>query len=306
MASTSVRTITRRAAASCAARASAGLRVVGVVDGRRASPRSGAVRRLGQGRGDRPDGCRARRRARHLQPRAVAGPGAQSRAGASSCRVVDRTDAHPRHLRAARAHARGQGAGRARPARAPCRRASCGAGPTSSARRAASACGGPGETQLETDRRLLGKRVKMLKERLAKLASQRDEQRARARRARTCCRCRSSATPTPASPRCSTALTRADALRGGPALRDARHHHAARCTCPSGAPIVALGHGRLHPRPAAHAGRRVPRDARGDRAGRPAAARGRRGEPGRASADRGGQRGARRDRRGRRFRSSWC
>ena len=36
---------------------------------------------------------------------------------------------------------------------------------------------GPGETQLETDRRLLGKRVKLLKERLAKLERQRGVQR---------------------------------------------------------------------------------------------------------------------------------
>ena len=36
---------------------------------------------------------------------------------------------------------------------------------------------GPGETQLETDRRLLGKRVKMLKERLRKLERQHDVQR---------------------------------------------------------------------------------------------------------------------------------
>lgn len=41
---------------------------------------------------------------------------------------------------------------------------------------------GPGETQLETDRRLLGKRVKLLKERLIKLKRQRDVQaRGRAR-----------------------------------------------------------------------------------------------------------------------------
>jgi GTPase len=36
---------------------------------------------------------------------------------------------------------------------------------------------GPGETQLETDRRLLGKRVKMLKEKLAKVQAQREVQR---------------------------------------------------------------------------------------------------------------------------------
>jgi len=41
---------------------------------------------------------------------------------------------------------------------------------------------GPGETQLETDRRLIGSRVKMLKERLARLAKQRQTQgRARSR-----------------------------------------------------------------------------------------------------------------------------
>ena len=36
---------------------------------------------------------------------------------------------------------------------------------------------GPGETQLETDRRLLGKRVKVLKEKLAKVRAQRTVQR---------------------------------------------------------------------------------------------------------------------------------
>src|SRR3954463_1765950 len=36
---------------------------------------------------------------------------------------------------------------------------------------------GPGETQLETDRRLLGKRVKLLKDKLARFARQRDVQR---------------------------------------------------------------------------------------------------------------------------------
>ena len=42
---------------------------------------------------------------------------------------------------------------------------------------------GPGETQLETDRRLLAKRVKLLKDKLARLASQRDVQRRARRRA---------------------------------------------------------------------------------------------------------------------------
>jgi GTP-binding protein HflX len=42
---------------------------------------------------------------------------------------------------------------------------------------------GPGESQLETDRRLLGKRVKLLKEKLKKLQSQRELQRRSRRRA---------------------------------------------------------------------------------------------------------------------------
>jgi GTP-binding protein HflX len=42
---------------------------------------------------------------------------------------------------------------------------------------------GPGETQLETDRRLLGKRVKVLKDKLARHASQREVQRRARRRA---------------------------------------------------------------------------------------------------------------------------
>ena len=42
---------------------------------------------------------------------------------------------------------------------------------------------GPGETQLETDRRLLGKRVKLLKEKLSKLQSRRNVQRRTRKRA---------------------------------------------------------------------------------------------------------------------------
>ncbi len=42
---------------------------------------------------------------------------------------------------------------------------------------------GPGETQLETDRRLLGKRVKLLRDKLARLASRREVQRRARRRA---------------------------------------------------------------------------------------------------------------------------
>ncbi len=43
---------------------------------------------------------------------------------------------------------------------------------------------GPGETQLETDRRLLGKRVKVLKDKLASVGRQREVQRRARKRAR--------------------------------------------------------------------------------------------------------------------------
>ena len=60
---------------------------------------------------------------------------------------------------------------------------------------------GPGETQLETDRRLIGERIKMLKSRLDRLRRQHSTQ--RRQRAAARCRCRSSAIRTRASRRCS-------------------------------------------------------------------------------------------------------
>ena len=71
--------------------------------------------------------------------------------------------------------------------------------------------GGPGEKQIELDRRYIGNRVKILKEKLAQLQKQRSRAAPRARAAATCCRSRSSATPTPASRRCSTRLAHAKA-----------------------------------------------------------------------------------------------
>ncbi len=61
---------------------------------------------------------------------------------------------------------------------------------------------GPGETQLETDRRLIGERIKALDAALEKLRRSTAPQRARASATR--CRCRWSAIRTPASRRCST------------------------------------------------------------------------------------------------------
>ncbi len=62
---------------------------------------------------------------------------------------------------------------------------------------------GPGETQLETDRRLIGKRIRTLTSRLEKLARRRDTGRIRAQARTGARRSRSSATRMPASPRFS-------------------------------------------------------------------------------------------------------
>ena len=64
---------------------------------------------------------------------------------------------------------------------------------------------GPGETQLETDRRLIGERVKVLQERLARVAQPARDAAPRARAAPRCAPSRWSATPMPASRRSSTA-----------------------------------------------------------------------------------------------------
>jgi GTP-binding protein HflX len=63
---------------------------------------------------------------------------------------------------------------------------------------------GPGETQLETDRRLLRARIKSIGARLEKVRRQRGQGR-RSRRAPSCRPSHSVGTPTPASRRSSTA-----------------------------------------------------------------------------------------------------
>ena len=65
--------------------------------------------------------------------------------------------------------------------------------------------GGPGEKQIELDRRLIGERVKKLKERLQEGGAHARHAARRAARAPASCACRSWATPTPASRRSSTA-----------------------------------------------------------------------------------------------------
>ena len=89
---------------------------------------------------------------------------------------------------------------------------------------------GPGETQLETDRRLLGKRVKLLKEKLAKLGRQRSVQRRAQGRANVLSVSLVGYTNAGKST-LFNALTRAECLCGRPVVRHARHHHAASLFC---------------------------------------------------------------------------
>src|SRR5579863_568874 len=71
--------------------------------------------------------------------------------------------------------------------------------------------GGPGETQLETDRRLLSARMRSVTHRLERLSGNATLGAARARRSR-CRRWRWSATPTPVNRRCSMRLPAARSI----------------------------------------------------------------------------------------------
>jgi GTP-binding protein HflX len=90
---------------------------------------------------------------------------------------------------------------------------------------------GPGETQLETDRRLIGKRIRQLNSRLEQVDKRRTMSRQTRVRAETL---RSSATRMPASRRCSTASpTQASTSRTSCSRRSTRP--CARWSCPTGA-----------------------------------------------------------------------
>jgi GTP-binding protein HflX len=158
--------------------------------------------------------------------------------------------------------------------------------------------GGPGEAQIELDRRMIGERIKSIKKQLERVKRQRSTQRrARERNARSASP--SSATPTPASRRSST---RSSTPRPMPPTSCSRRstRRRASCTCPACAHGRALRHRRLHPRPADDADRGVPGDAAGSRRCRPAAARRRRRQRRARRADAGSAARPRRDRRRRR------
>ncbi len=136
---------------------------------------------------------------------------------------------------------------------------------------------GPGETQLETDRRLIGERIKALKTRLEETAPSARHAASRAQ---------------PQSDDVGVAgrlyergqihaLQRADESPGvcrRPVVRHARYHLAPRLSRRRSGAGGGVRYGRFHPRIASPTGRGIPRHARGNHSRRSAAACGRRVE----------------------------
>ena len=130
---------------------------------------------------------------------------------------------------------------------------------------------GPGETKLETDRRRIRLRIGTLTDDLAEVRRRRGQLRDRRRR---------SELPAVALVGYTNAgkttlfnrLTNDTRRRVRCVVRHARSADA-RAEAAQPAARRAVGHGRLHRSPAAHAGRGLPRHARGSRRRRPAAAR---------------------------------
>ena len=161
-----------------------------------------ALRRQGQGRGDRRAAHRNRRRRSSMFDHELSGASSATSSKTLECRVVDRSEPDPRHLRAARAQRRRQAAGRAGAARVPAPAPR----PRLDPPRAAEGRHRPARPRRNAARN---------RPPAARQARQGAEGPARAgrtaardagphaRRA-SCAPCRWSATPTPARPRCST------------------------------------------------------------------------------------------------------
>ena len=121
---------------------------------------------------------------------------------------------------------------------------------------------GPGETKMEVDRRVVRKRIQTLRQRIDQMARTRRTQRAKRVRTGRAARSRWPATPTPASPRCST---RSPTPRSRCATASSRRSTRRRATYRYRRPrLRGHRHGRLHPQAAAPARRRVRQHAGGD------------------------------------------
>jgi RNA chaperone Hfq len=164
--------------------------------------------------------------------------------------------------------------------------------------------GGPGEAQIELDRRMIGERIKSLKARLEKVKRQRGTQRRPRERAAPSAS-RWWATPTPASPRCSTP-GEGPRLCGRPVVCHAGHHHAALWLGEAERSVSlsdTVGFIRDLPHKLVEA---FEATLAGGRRCRPAAACGRRRQPPAAEQHGRSRACAGRDRRRPRCRRSWC
>ena len=137
---------------------------------------------------------------------------------------------------------------------------------------------GPGETQLETDRRLIGERVKMLRARLGKLRKQHETQRRSRGRNQTFSVSLVGYTNAGKSTLFNT-LTKAGVYVANQLFATLDTTSRRLYLGEEVGNVVDVRHGRFRARTAAPAGRRLPRDAGRNHPRRPAAARGRRRLP---------------------------
>ena len=180
---------------------------------------------------------RRRRRHRRVRQRAHAGAAVQPREAARPHRHrPHRGD--PRHLRPERPHPRRQGPGRAGAAALPAAAAaSRPRGRAARSRRVGIGTRGPGETQLEIDRRRMQRRITKLEHDLTDLEQDPQARSARRAAAAACSAIRSSATRTPGSRRCSTGSpTPACSSRTGCSPRSTRRTQ--RLQLPGGEPVL--------------------------------------------------------------------
>ena len=110
--------------------------------------------------------------------------------------------------------------------------------------------GGPGETQIELDRRMIGERIKRIKERLEKVKRQRSTQR-RARERSDAFRISLVGYTNAGKSTLFNALVKAGRTPPTSCSRRSTRRRASCYLDGAGRSVLAVRHGRLHPRPAA-------------------------------------------------------